>query len=82
MANSTKGLPFKVGELLKHTAEDDALRRALVAADLTRAQDLGNWLRDQRGVYDGVVITHLQRPYWQATLHVSTDVQATNSVFP
>ena len=65
---STKALPFKAGDLLKHTAEDGELRRALIAAAILNTAEMGAWLRDHQGTHDGVTITRLPRRQWQASV--------------
>lgn len=80
LPGSTRQLPFKVHQLLRHAAVDEYLKRALVAADVDSPASLGVWLRDRAGTQDGVALVRLPGRRWQA-LHIDTYVSAQDSEF-
>jgi hypothetical protein len=48
--------------------DDPALKRALRACDITTAGELGAWLRDRKGVRDGITIKKdRRRGRWRVT---------------
>ena len=65
LADSTRGLPFRAADLLRHANVDEALRRALLGADVVTTVDVGCWLRDHRGVDDGVAVVRVRNRRWQ-----------------
>jgi hypothetical protein len=65
LVDSTRGLPFGAADLLRHAHVDEALRRALLGADVVTTSDVGCWLRDHRGVDDGVSVVRGRNRRWQ-----------------
>jgi hypothetical protein len=66
LAESTKGLPFKVSELQAHAKGDPELVRAILGADLDSPDGIGAWLRDNVGTQSGVTIERLKGRRWRA----------------
>jgi hypothetical protein len=66
---STEARRFPVTQLIRHAKVDDRLRLALENASLQTPDEIGAWLRDHRGVEDGIAIIRQRRRQWQV-VHV------------
>lgn len=65
LADSTGGLPFGAADLLRHATVDEALRRALLGADVVTNVAAGCWLRDHAGLDAGVAVVRLRNRRWR-----------------
>lgn len=73
LAERTRGLAFRSGELLAHArAEDPILAAALAAATIDTEDQAGAWLRDHVGTRDGITIRRLRRRRGWQVVHVCT----------
>jgi len=64
IATSTGRRVFTANELLRHSQVDLDLAAAMRAADVVSVMDIGCWLRDRRGVADGIAVVRRGRR-WQ-----------------
>jgi hypothetical protein len=66
LPTSTRELPFRSGDLMKHAEQDPQLCEALADALIDNPYELGNWLSRMKGNRDGVSIVQMTSRRWRA----------------